>query len=91
MDVAATLLSVLDKHGVFVFVSAVLTVVVGFLIHRSMQREDKLQKQLNELNKEVREAVVPVMVQCTAALKGCQDVIAQNSRVIERLIGGSNQ
>lgn len=91
MDVAATLLSIWEKYGVAAVVAAILTVGLVFFIRRSVNREDSLQTQLNELNKELREAVIPVMVQCTAALNGCQEVIAHNSRVIERLIGDTNK
>lgn len=90
MDFAAALLNSFKDYGAAAGIIVVLTLVTGYFIHRGMTKEDRLQKQLDELHKEIRESIVPVLIQCRDALTGCKEVVAQNSRVIERLIGDSN-
>lgn len=74
----------LQNYGAVALIIGILVCALWFFIRRTVRREDRLQKQIDDLNKEFREAVVPVLVQC-------KDAIKQNSMVLMRLIDGGGE
>ena len=81
VDIATILL---QNYGAVALVIGMLVATLAFFIRRTVRREDRLQNQIDALNKEFRETVVPVLVQC-------KDAIKQNSVVLMRLIDGRGE
>jgi len=77
VDIATILL---QNYGAVALIIAILVGALVFFIRRTVRREDRLQKQIDDLNKEFRDTVTPLLVDC-------KNVIKQNSQVLLRLIG----
>lgn len=83
LDIVAVLLS---KYGLTGGAGGLLVGLNVYFIRRVIRQADRQQKQIDDLNKEMRETVTPIVVRCTDALLQCKDVIKQNSQVLLRLI-----
>lgn len=65
-------------------VAAIIGALLGaniFFVWRGIRREDRMQKQIDTLHKEMRDSFVPLLTEC-------KEVIKQNSQVLLKLIEG---
>lgn len=80
IDIATILL---QNYGAVALIIAILIGALGFFIRRTVRNENRLQEQIDALNKEFRDTVVPLLVQV-------KDAIKQNSAVLMRMIGSND-
>ncbi len=62
-----------------------LMTAVIFFIWRDYRREDRLSTRIQELEKEQREVVLPLVQSCTEVITKNTQVMEQNTKVMERL------
>lgn len=72
----------LNAYGPAVVICAAMLAVNGFFIWRDWKREDRQQKQIDQLHKNHQDIVIPLLTECKEAISSCKEVIAQNSQLI---------
>lgn len=88
MDHFAEIAKALNDYGPVACIIAALALLNGFFIFRDHKREDRQQRQIDELQKNHREVVLPLLVECKEAIASCKVVIAQNSEIIMGWLSG---
>lgn len=95
MEHFGELVKALNTYGPVACIIAALMILNGFFIFRDYQRESRQQKQIEELQKNHRDVVLPLLVECKEAIasckvviESCKVVIGQNSELIMGWISG---
>lgn len=86
-DVLLALVEAIREFGPAAVIMAGLLTVNGFFLYRDWRREERQQKQIDALNQQMRDTIVPLMTECREAITTCKDVIKQNSQIIVELAG----
>lgn len=86
MDLLDIVTALFSQYGLVGGLGGSLAGLNVYFVRRVIRQADRQQKQIDDLNKEMRESVTPLVVRCTDALLQCKDVITHNSQVFLRLI-----
>lgn len=87
----AELAKALNDYGPAIVIVAALLLLNGFFIWRDYQRELRQQKQLEELQKEQNDVILPLLTACREVIASCKEVINQNSQIINNWIANGRR
>ena len=80
-----------NEYGPVAVLLAGLTVMNAFFIWRDYQREAQQSRQVEQLQKNHHDIVLPLLIQCKEAVSSCKEVINQNSQIIASCINNGRR
>lgn len=72
----------LNNYGPALVITSALLFLNAFFIWKDYRRENRQEKEVEELQRVHNEIVLPLLTECKEAIASCKEVIKQNSQII---------
>lgn len=82
IELLTEIAKIINDHGPFVTMLAVLILVNIFFIWRDYKREARQQRQIDNLHEMHSRVILPLLTECKEAIAASKEVISQNSDLI---------